>query len=401
MPIYKYTAVDESGKKYSGAMTVADENVLYDRLKQDRKILVTSKQANKAEVMGKLKTASVADFCRQLGTLLGSGVSLVRALTIIANEENLKPGERKVYTGLLQTIRKGVPLSDAMNEQAPAFPELLVNMLRSAEVSGNIDKTAKRMAEHYEKENKINQKVKNSMIYPIILVIMMVAIIIFVNAYILPQFSEIFAMMSDLPWTTKVIIGVSDAITNRWYVIIGVVAAVIIVWKLLLKVPRIRIGWDHLKLKVPGIGKLLRTIYTGRFARTLSSLYGSGVPIINSMATAARTVGNKYIESQFPLAIESVQKGETLSRSIKGIDGFEKKLISSINVGEETGNLDEMLDVMADTYDYESEMAIDRLVKILEPVMLIILGVLVGFIMLGVITPIYGSYNAIAQQGTY
>lgn len=399
MPNYKYTASGLDGKSYRGSMNASDQADLSERLKAEGKFLAKYSEISEKKSGVKLKIPVVADFCRQLGTLLGAGVSLVRALNIIANEENVKPQVRLVYTDILKTIRQGVPLSDAMEKQSPAFPELLINMMRSAEVSGNIDLTCKRMAEHYDKEYKINSKVKSAMVYPIILLVMMVAIIIFVCAYILPQFSELFATM-ELPLLTKIIMSVSDAVVNRWYVILIVIFLAVTAIRMLLRVPAVRRSFDHMKLRLPVVGKLLRTIYTARFARTLSSLYGSGVPIMSSMMTAARTVGNQYIVGQFDDSITLLQQGATLADAIKRIDGFEVKLAASVNIGEETGNLGEMLDVTADSYDYASEQAINRLVALLEPVMLIIMGVLVGCIMLGVLLPIFQSYNAIEQSGT-
>lgn len=401
MPNYKYTASGSDGKTYRGVMNAGDENALNLSLREEGKFLTHSSEVREKQSAGKLKTMIVADFCRQLGTLLGAGVSLVRALNIIAGDENLKPKTRAVYNEILRLIKQGVALSDAMEQQAPAFPELLVNMMRSAESSGNLDGTARRMAEHYEKEHKINSKVKSAMIYPIILLVMMVVIVIFVVGYILPQFADMFKTMGELPWMTRMVIGASDAVTNYWYLLIIGAMLIAMAVRMILKIPKVRSGFDKFKIKMPIIGKLLRTIYTARFARTLSSLYGSGVPIMSSILTAARTVGNKYIENQFNESVQLLQQGGTLADAVRRIDGFENKLGSSIYIGEETGNLDEMLDVTADSYDYASEQAINKLVTLLEPCMLIIMGLLVGFIMLAILVPIFGSYDAIAQSSQY
>ena len=401
MPNYKYTAAGSNGKKVRGVMTAPDETALYQRLREEGKYLTASKEVTGKRTSGKLKIVVVADFCRQLGTLLGAGVSLVRALSIIAAEESVKPKVRTIYEEMLRLIRQGVPLSEAMERQAPAFPELLVGMLRSAEVSGNLDHTAKRMAVHYEKEHRINSKVRSAMVYPIILAVMMVAIVVFVVGYILPQFSDLFATMGELPWMTRVVMAFSDLVTNYWYLLILGLAVLVMLIRMVLKAPAVRLAFDKRKLKLPVVGKLLRTIYTARFARTLSSLYGSGVPIMSSLSTAADTVGNQYIVSQFGESVRLLQQGGSLTDALRRIDGFENKLASSIAIGEETGNLDEMLDVTADSYDYASEQAMNRLVTLLEPCMLILMGFMVGFIMLAILLPIFGSYNAIEQSATY
>ena len=401
MPNYKYTAAGSNGKKVRGVMTAPDETALYQRLREEGKYLTASKEVTGKRTSGKLKIVVVADFCRQLGTLLGAGVSLVRALSIIAAEESVKPKVRTIYEEMLRLIRQGVPLSEAMERQAPAFPELLVGMLRSAEVSGNLDHTAKRMAVHYEKEHRINSKVRSAMVYPIILAVMMVAIVVFVVGYILPQFSDLFATMGELPWMTRVVMAFSDLVTNYWYLLILGLAVLVMLIRMVLKAPAVRLAFDKRKLKLPVVGKLLRTIYTARFARTLSSLYGSGVPIMSSLSTAADTVGNQYIVSQFGESVRLLQQGGSLTDALRRIDGFENKLASSIAIGEATGNLDEMLDVTADSYDYASEQAMNRLVTLLEPCMLILMGFMVGFIMLAILLPIFGSYNAIEQSATY
>ena len=401
MPNYKYTAAGSNGKKVRGVMTAPDETALYQRLREEGKYLTASKEVTGKRTSGKLKIVVVADFCRQLGTLLGAGVSLVRALSINAAEESVKPKVRTIYEEMLRLIRQGVPLSEAMERQAPAFPELLVGMLRSAEVSGNLDHTAKRMAVHYEKEHRINSKVRSAMVYPIILAVMMVAIVVFVVGYILPQFSDLFATMGELPWMTRVVMAFSDLVTNYWYLLILGLAVLVMLIRMVLKAPAVRLAFDKRKLKLPVVGKLLRTIYTARFARTLSSLYGSGVPIMSSLSTAADTVGNQYIVSQFGESVRLLQQGGSLTDALRRIDGFENKLASSIAIGEETGNLDEMLDVTADSYDYASEQAMNRLVTLLEPCMLILMGFMVGFIMLAILLPIFGSYNAIEQSATY
>ncbi|MEG1426557.1 MAG: type II secretion system F family protein [Oscillospiraceae bacterium] len=398
MANFKYTATGADGKTYKGLLNVADETVLYSKLREEGKFVTQSRELVGKRSSGKLKIPVVADFCRQLGTLLGAGVSLVRAINIIVNEESIKPKTRIVYENMLRSIRQGVSISESMEQQAPAFPELLISMMRSAEATGNIDKTAKRMAAHYEKENRINSKIRSAMVYPIILLCMMVVIVVFVVSYILPQFADLFKTMGDLPWMTKVVIGLSDVVTNYWYIILIVAIFVVFALRMVLKIPKVRLWFDRVRIKSPIVGKLLRTIYTARFARTLSSLYGSGVPIINSLSTAAHTVGNTYIEKQFEGSVQSLQQGGTLADAIRGIDGFENKLASSVYVGEETGNLDEMLDITADSYDYYSEQAMNKLVTLLEPCMLIIMGLLVGFIMLAVLVPIFGSYDAIAQS---
>ncbi|RHP30324.1 type II secretion system F family protein [Lachnotalea sp. AF33-28] len=401
MALYKYTAKAENGKSVRGMAEAADENELYEKLRAGGQFLITSSLKQDARSVRKMKPAQLSDFCRQLGTLLGAGVSLVRALNIIAQDQNLKPGPKKVYEDVLRLIRQGIPLSDAMEQQQGAFPELLINMIRSAEASGSLDQTSKRMAEHFDKDHRLNSKVKNAMVYPAILICMIIVVLIFVVVYIIPQFADIFASLEELPLPTVVVLGISDALTNHWPVILAAVAAAAVFFSVVFRIPDVALQKDRMKLKIPVIGKLLKVVYTARFARTLSSLYSSGIPIVTALQIGKHTVGNKYIESQFDEVIYSVRTGESLSKSLAAVDGFVNKLASSIMVGEETGSLDEMLNVIADALEYDSEMAIARMTAMLEPVLIIVMGVIIGFVIIAVMMPVFDGYSTIENGANY
>lgn len=398
MPKYKYKAKNEMGKIVKGTMEVADEKALYQFLKSEGKYLISAVDTEgEKKSQGKIKTKVLIDFCRQLGALLDAGVTLVRALNIIADEEGLDPRYKMIYNSILALIRQGIPLSEAMEQQGNAFPVLLISMIRSAEANGNIDQTSKRMANHYEKEQKLNGKVTSAMVYPIILSVLLVIVIIFVLTYMVPQFDDIFSSMETLPLPTVILLGISDGLKNHWIAVIIVIAVVVTMFRLLLRVPTVRLTRDMIKLKIPLVGKLLRRIYTARFARTLSSLYGSGLPIVTALQIGKSTIGNLYIESQFEAVIAKVRAGEALSASLSEIDGFIRKLASTILVGEETGSLDDMLDSTAESLDYEAEKALEKMVSLLEPLLIIIMGLVIGFVVVAVILPVYQSYSSIGQ----
>ena len=221
----------------------------------------------------KLKTKALSEFCRQLGTLLGAGVSLVRALSIISQEESLRPYEKMIYEDVLRLIRQGISLSDAMEQQNGAFPDLLINMIKAAQESGSMDKTAMRMAVHYEKDYKLNGKLKNAMIYPCILLVLIVLVVIFIVSFVIPQFSDLFSQMEELPLPTRVVLGVSDAFQYYWYFILAGVAVVVLVIKGIFSIPKVHIWKDKMKLRLPVFGTLYKVNYTDRFARTMRSLY--------------------------------------------------------------------------------------------------------------------------------
>jgi type IV pilus assembly protein PilC len=254
------------------------------------------------------------------------------------------------------------------------------------------------MSSYYDKEYRLNGKVKSSMTYPKILCVMIVLVVIVIMGYVIPQFQSLFAQMDSLPVTTQILLAISNYVKTRWYVILVVAAIVVMAVKLLFSIPKVRYYKDKIMIHMPVAGKLLKVIYTARFARTLSSLYSAGISIINCLTISKNTIGNTYIESQFDSVIAEIRSGGNLSEAIDKVDGFTKKLSSSIMVGEETGALDTMLVSIADQMEYDSEMALGKLVSYIEPVMIVIMGVVVGFIMISVIQPIYGSYQTISDS---
>lgn len=399
MPKYIYKAKTEEGEQISGRMQAMDENDLHLKLRQENKYLITAKREEDVQRVHKIKAKYLADFCRQIGTLSASGVSLVRALNIIAQDESNKKNEKTIYENILRQVRQGKALSEAMEEQEEAFPELLINMVRSAETAGNLDETSMRMADYYDKQFRMHSKISNATLYPKILSFVIVVIVIFMLSYILPQFQELFDQMEVLPLPTRILFAMSDGIREHWLILIILSAIVIPLMIFVAHVPQVKLQLDRVKLHVPVFGKLLKIIYTARFARTISSLYSSGIPIVQALQIARRTIGNTYIDSQFDEAVSRIRTGGNLSDSLDLVDGFTKKLTSAIRVGEETGSLDTMLNSIADSMEFESNMAIDKMVAALEPILIIVMAIIVGFIMVSVLMPIYGSYDAISNSG--
>lgn len=398
MALYRYKAKTADGKPAKGRMNAADETELYGKLREQGLYMLTCTEASRVRRSQRIKARPLGEFCRNLGTLLKAGVSLVRALAIICQEENIKPQHKIIYEDVLRLVRQGTILSEAMEEQGEAFPTLLIHMIRSAEASGSLDKVTLRMAEHYEKEYKLHSKITNAMIYPCILLVMIVAVVLFIFTFVIPQFQSLFDQMDSLPLPTRIMQGISSGIINHWLILLVVVALLVMGIIFLFRIPAVRLKADKFKIHMPLFGSLLKVVYTARFARTLSSLYSAGIPIVGALQIGRNIIGNKYIELQFEEAIAKVRTGENLSDAIKDIDGFTNKLASSVMVGEETGSLDSMLDSIADTLEYESEMAINKMVTLMEPILIVIMAVIVAFIMISVLMPIYGSYEALENS---
>lgn len=401
MAKYLYRARDKQGKLETGTMTASDEDDLYRRLKEKEQYLIDAENADETQMHQQLPPLALSEFNRELGDMLKAGVTLVRAITILSQEETRKQKERLVITRVLKLVRQGESVSDAMEKQGGAFPALMIHMYRAAEESGNLAVTAERLSIHYEKEHQMNIRIKGATTYPKILTVMSVLVVIFIVGLILPQLSGLFDNLEILPLPTRILFAISDFLKYHFgAVVIGILILAVII-AVLLKMPVIRKKRDEWKIQIPIIGKLLRIIYTARFARCLSSLYSSGIPIVNAMQTARATVGNAYIEGQFDKAVSLLKEGKSLSEAVDSIDGFVKKLSAVIKVGEESGDLSTMLDSMADSFDYEAEMAVSRLISYLEPTLIIVMAVIIGFIMVAVMLPIYDSYSAIGTNVYY
>jgi type IV pilus assembly protein PilC len=313
-------------------------------------------------------------------------------------QRDVKPHVKKIYNTLFADLQRGSTLSEAMAKQGPAFPELLINMMRAGESTGHLDTTAAKMAETYDKEHRLNQKISSATVYPIILVVLIIGVMLILFTFVLPQFMGLFANM-ELPWPTKVVMAISDfMLAYGLYAIIGIIV-VVTGFIMFFRQPEPRRALDHFKLKIPKINHLLSTIYTARFARTLSSLYISGVSMIQALQISRNTIGNKYIESQFDAVIEALGNGRTLSQAIAMVDGFESKLQSTVLIGEESGSLERMLESVADQYDYDAEMASQRLVTIIEPILIIVMAVVVAFVIISVLLPIFSLYSSVGAEG--
>lgn len=396
MAQFKYKAQTIDGKKVSGTMNAADQSELHQRLRDGELFLLSAKEVKSSKGIKQFKPKVLADFCRQLSTLVAAGVTLVRALNIIARGEAVKPKERAVYEDMLSKIRQGIALSEAMEAQGGAFPPLMIYMFRSAESGGNLDQVALKMAELYEKDHKLNTKMAGAMIYPKILAGMIVAVILVLTKYVMPQFQELFEQMDTLPLSTRILNSISDFMQSYWYIAI---ILIVVLWagaKALLTIASVRLKWHKIKVHMPVFGKLQKTICTSRFARTLSSLYSAGIPIVPSLQIARKTVGNDYIDQQFDNVIPFVRAGNNLSEGLDMVDGFIRKLTDSIRVGEETGSLDNMLMTTSEALEYDADMAINKMMSYVEPIMLIIMGLILAFVMVSVFGAIYGSYDSIA-----
>ena len=397
MARFRYTAKNMSGKTKRGTVEALTENALIQELKKQDLYLVEAKNLTEAKGYQKLKAKQLASFCKELSTLLASGVSLVRALDIISEQEGINPKEREVYQAVLLDLRKGIGLADAM-ESKKCFPDLMIGMLRAGEGSGNLDQVTERLALQYEKDYKLTQQVRSAMTYPAILLVMCVTIMILIVTFILPQFQSLFDQMESLPAVTNILIAISHFLVEKWYAALLIVFVAVMSVRIIMAIPAVRRQNDYRKVHMTVFGKLFKTIYTARFAWTLSSLYSSGMPIATALVIAGKTIGNSHVEEQFEQAVTLVRSGIPMSQALRGVDGLQKKLASTVLVGEESGRLDVMLDSIALSMEADAEEATKRMVTLMEPLLIVFMALIVGFIMIAVMLPIYQSYSAIENS---
>jgi type IV pilus assembly protein PilC len=397
MPLYKYHAVTLGGSKRTGNVEAASVEALAEALRHEHLFLVDCSTLRHRAGAHRLKTDEVADFCRQLGAMLSAGIMLIQAMNILS-QRDLKPSIKKIYDSIIVDLQRGSTLSAALARCGRAFPELLVNMIRAGESTGRLDLACEKMAVTYSKEHRLAMKVQQAFIYPIILIVLIIGVVFLIFTLVLPQFMDLFAER-ELPLPTQIVMGISDVLISFGLWLPAVAAAAAAGLIALFRQPGPRRSLDRLKLRIPKIGQLLRVIHTARFARTLSSLYVSGISMIQALTIARDTIGNSYLAAQFDEVIEVLGNGRSLSRALSTVDGFEPKLYSIVHVGEESGRLEAMLETLADQYEYDSEMATQNLVTLIEPVLIVFMAIIVTFVIISVLLPIYQLYSTIGTQG--
>jgi len=398
MPIFQYEAKHLNGEIKKGKIDAVDENAVRTALRAMNCYPLMIKEEGKGNIdLGKfasVKTKDIAIFCRKFSYILVSGMNIVKALEILKDEtENKKLAE--AVTMVYDDVQKGRSLSASMKNQS-VFPEMLINMVAVGEASGSLDEIMVRMADYYDKEYEQVQKVKQAMTYPIIIAIVAVIVVNLLIVFVLPKLLG--TMMDDpekLPLPTKILLGMSNFMRNYWYIILFVVVALIVVINIRKKNEK-SIEVDKFKLKIPVFGKLTLKIAQAKFARTFGMLLNSGLPVIESMTIASRILENKYLESILAQSVEDVKKGISISASLKSKEIFSTMLIQMIKIGEESGTLDDVLGKTAAFYDKEADTATAQMTTMIEPIIIMLLAVVVGFIIIAVIIPMFDSYDTVA-----
>ena len=343
-----------------------------------------------------VKVNDIAIFCKQLHTMLNAGMPLLTCLDVLSAQTDNKRLAATVKNMATQ-VQKGEVLSATMKQHSKIFPSLLISMVEAGELTGNLDSVLLKMSEHYTKENKINSKIKGALMYPMIISILVVVVVVFMLTFVLPTFVGMFESSgTQLPLPTRIVMGLSEAIQTYWYIFLAVIIGLVIMMRRIMKTTAGRRFFHRLQLKIPVLKTSIAKIATSRFTRTLSTLLASGIPIIQALGTSANVTGNQVVIDGMEVVTEDIKKGIVLSSLLKTVGVFPPMVISMVNIGEESGALEEMLEKTAEYYDEELDAAIGKMISMIEPLMIVVMAVIIGFIVISMLLPMFDMYSTIS-----
>lgn len=401
MPGFSYVAVDKRGKEKRGSLEAETRERALEQLKAEGLIPVSVREQgtlNKEidfSIGKKVKPRDLSVFCRQFVSITQAGVPMKEALQMLSEQTENKWLKRAISEVLLN-VEKGNTLADSMRSQPDIFPPMLVNMVEAGEQSGSLEMAFSRMAVHFEKEAKLKATIKKATIYPIILVIAAIGVIAVMLLFVIPIFIDMFADLDiEMPALTMFVMNSSKWMTSHWYVLLAIIVGVVVAYKLIYKTTQGRLTIDRIKMKMPLFGKLTVKTACSQFARTMSTLLMSGISTIDALETTSKIVNNIHYTNAMLKAREEVMKGVPLSEPLEASGIFPPIVYHMTGIGEETGNVEEMLEKMADYYDEEVEMTTQSVLAAMEPLIIVFMALVVGTLVIAVISPIGAMYNGL------
>jgi type IV pilus assembly protein PilC len=401
---FQYKVKDKTGKLVEGSLEAENAQLVVSKLRSMGYVPIEIQQQGGSNLQRELKIPGFSDrvklkevavFSRQFATMINSGLSLLRSLNILAEQ-----AESKVLAEIVNQVRmdveKGSSLSQALTKHPKAFGRLYVSMVRAGEVGGALDSVLLRLADTIEKQVELRRKVKSAMTYPVVVGVMVLAIVTAMLLFVIPMFQGIYKQLGGtLPAPTQILIDISNIMRKLWYIVFLAEVAAAIAFRKWINSEDGRKRWDAIKLKVPVFGKLVRKTALARFSRTLSALVRSGVPILESLDIVAETAGNYVVAKAVRETQAAVKRGDPLSKKLEEHPVFPPMVVQMMAVGEETGALDEMLDKIADFYDQEVEATVDALTSLIEPILIMVMGVCVGGMIISLYLPMFNIIKLI------
>lgn len=401
MAEYQYRMITPEGKEKRGTMEARSAEQLTMLLKSQNNIVLSVQRANlmtrdiNLPFGKKVQARDFSIFCRQFVSIIGAGVSIVKALEMMAEQtENatLKNAIREIY----EEVSKGETLAGAMRKRSKIFPVMFCNIVEAGEASGSLEVSFTRMAVQFEKDNKLKQAVKKAITYPIILLIVMLGVIILMMVWVIPTFLEMFEQLdTQLPPMTQAVLNISNFVRTEWWLLLIIGVAVVFVWKTYASTELGQKTLGAIALKIPVYGKLQVKTECARLGRTMSTLLGAGVPMIDSIGIAGRSMSNYHFCRAMELAKDQVTRGVTFSRPLKVSGLFPAMVVHMISIGEETGNMEDMLENLANYYEDDVQTATEQLMALMEPMIIVVMALVVGGLVMAIMQPMFEVYNAI------
>lgn len=395
MPKFRYEVVDAKGKQSTGVIEANNVNDASRLLRADGKFIASIKADTGSSLLSKdigspkLKTKDLVIISRQLASLLSAGITIIRALDMLYQQVESKKAKNCVGA-IYESIQSGKTLSEAFKEQSDALPAIMVTMVSAGEESGKLDEVMARLADHFQKDAKLKNKISSALIYPKILAFVTAAVTLGLMLFVVPKLSEtINELGGELPALTKAVMAFSHSLVHYWFIYLLVVAGIVVAFKVWKKSESGSTTWAKLMLKVPIVGKATKMNAAARFTRTMATLLRSGISVLQAIEITSATLDNKILEKRLYDARIDIRKGMNLSKAIRPIKEFPPMIYAMVAIGEESGTLDSILDKAADFFEDEADTATAKVTSAIEPVMIIIMAVVVGFVVAAVGLPIF------------
>ncbi|MCI1275613.1 MAG: type II secretion system F family protein [Saccharofermentans sp.] len=395
MANYAYQVVDAAGKKSEGVIEAASTSEASRKLKADGKYVAYLSLdkgpglANLEIGSPKLKTKDLVLISRQLASLLSAGITVVRALDMLYQQVESKKA-KKCIGEVYEAVQSGRSLSEAFKEQKGVVPNIMISMISAGEESGRLDEIMERLAEHFQKDAKLKNKISSAMVYPKILAGLTGAVSIGLLTFLVPKIANtIKDLGGDLPALTKGLIALSNSLTHYFYIYIGVIVGIVYIFKMWKSSESGGLQWSKLMLTMPVVGKATKMNAAARFTRTVSTLLKSGISVLTAVEITEKSLDNLILEQKLAEARTEIRKGQSLSKSIRGITEFPPMIYAMVAIGEESGTLDTILNKAADFFEDEADSATSKMTAALEPIMIIIMAIIVGTVVGGIAMPIF------------
>jgi len=400
MPVYEYSALDEKGKTTKGIIDADNPLSARNKLRSSRLFPVKIKESSSriksqptggtslSTLLRRIRASEISTMTRQMATLMGAGITLVASLDLLITQE-VNPLLKKILAQIKESVNEGNSLASSLSEHSKHFSQIYINMVTAGEASGSLDLVLERLADFSENQEALKGKVIAAMVYPLVMLCIGVLALTILVTFVVPKFSTVFEEMEKaLPLSTQIVVGASDFLKSYWWFVILIIISIVVLFKYAKRKEKYARMWDEFKLKAPVFGPVINKMIIARFASTLGSLLQSGVTLVSALQIVRNVVNNILIAEAIDNTIDQIKEGISLSEPLSKSKLFPPVVVQMISVGEQSGELEKMLNKVADIYEQEVESQVSTMTSLLEPVMLLVMAVVVGFIAFSILQPI-------------